>query len=797
MKKYVCIHGHFYQPPRENPWLEYIEAQESARPFHDWNERINFECYAPNRAARILNGDGAIRSIVNNYTHISFNFGPTLLSWIERHDQETYHAILEADRTSQSLFGGHGNAIAQAFNHTILPLDDPRDREIQILWGIRDFEARFGRKPEGMWLPETAVNTDTLKLLAAHGIRFTILAPRQAKAVKPAGHTSWQPVNEQTLDTSRAYRYHIPGTGQSIALFFYDGTIAREVAFEGLLHDGDKLADRLIGSLRGAGPQLAHIATDGESYGHHHKYGEMALARAISIIRTREDIHLTNYGQFLEQHPPEDEVQIHENSSWSCAHGVERWRADCGCHTGSHPDWHQRWRAPLRQALDRLRDRFYEIAEQKGKAYFKDLRQARIAYYDVIRDRSDTKVEHFLKNHYIGSSKDIPQALRLMEMLRYSMYMYTSCGWFFDEVSGIETSQILQYAGRAIQYAEHLTGTSLQNSFIKSLTKVPSNIFAHSAAHYTRYLMPNVIGFERVAMHYAALSLFRRPEPSMSLFVYRAHSEHFESMEGGLHKMCLGHVRLESTIIRQARHFTFAVIYLGQQNIIGGLAEAMPEKDYRQMRTDLTQAFGHPDLGRVFSLMNTYFEGARFSIWELFVDERQRILNEMLQESMDRSAKHLEEIYRDNYQLMAALHHADMHIPDAFLAAAEFVINRRLDNFLNEPKPDARRLEQIVEEKARWNLRLTNPEKLNLQAGELVFREVKKITLSHASSVQMRNLLRITALIEQLGLRPNLWKSQNLFYRMIQGLRKRHWDYHSIEWQQAFLQLGQYLRMEV
>ena len=347
VKKYVTIHGHFYQPPRENAWLETIEVQESAAPYHDWNERINEECYAPNATARVLTGRQLISKIKNNYAGISWNMGPTLLSWLQEHDEATYERLLQADRDSIDRFGGHGSALAQSYNHIIMPLANERDKQTQIRWGITDFEQRFGRKPEGMWLSETATDTATLEALVDNGIKFTILAPRQCKSVRHESSDDWHEVHGG-VDSRRAYRCPLP-SGRSIDLFFYNGDVSKAVAFEGLLNDGRSLADRLMNSLDvNDDVQIAQIATDGESYGHHHAKGEMALASCLGHIEDNPDFELTNYGQFLELHPPEWEARIHENSSWSCVHGVERWRSNCGCHTGGGPGWHQRWRAPLR-----------------------------------------------------------------------------------------------------------------------------------------------------------------------------------------------------------------------------------------------------------------------------------------------------------------------------------------------------------------------------------------------------------------------------------------------------------------
>jgi alpha-amylase/alpha-mannosidase (GH57 family) len=338
MERYVCIHGHFYQPPRENPWLEAIELQDSAYPYHDWNERITAECYGPNAVSRILDSQDRIVRIVNNYARISFNFGPTLLSWMERKAPEVYRAVLDADVESRARYGGHGSALAQGYNHIILPLASLRDKRTQVAWGVADFVHRFGRRPEGMWLPETAVDVESLELLAEHGIEFTVLAPRQARGVRKVGDTAWTDVSGSRVDPSMAYRIPLP-SGRSIAAFFYDGPISQGVAFEGLLHRGEQLAHRLLGAFAPARKhaQLAHIATDGETYGHHHRRGEMALAYALHYIETNKLATLTNYGQFLEKFPPTYEATVFDNSSWSCVHGVERWRSDCGCSTKNKP----------------------------------------------------------------------------------------------------------------------------------------------------------------------------------------------------------------------------------------------------------------------------------------------------------------------------------------------------------------------------------------------------------------------------------------------------------------------------
>ena len=395
--RYVVVHGHFYQPPRENPWLERIEAQESAWPKHDWNERVTDECYAPNAHARILGPRGRIEAITNNYARMSFNLGPTLLSWMEEARPDVYRAVLEADRDSASRFDGHGAAMGQVYNHMILPLANRRDKVTQVRWGVRDFTRRYGRPPEGMWLAETAVDTESLEVLAEHGILFTVLAPHQCARVKRPGG-AWEDVSGQRVDPRRPYVTELP-SGRSIALFFYDGPISRAVAFERLLDDGHRFAERLLGAfVRGSDePQVVHIATDGETYGHHHAYGEMALAVALARFEHEPDVRLATYGQLLELHPPTWEAEIVERTSWSCVHGVERWRADCGCNSGT--GWHQKWRAPLRTSLDWLRDALMPYYEREAAKLLVDPWEARDAYIDVVLERSADHADAFFEAH--------------------------------------------------------------------------------------------------------------------------------------------------------------------------------------------------------------------------------------------------------------------------------------------------------------------------------------------------------------------------------------------------------------
>jgi alpha-amylase/alpha-mannosidase (GH57 family) len=474
----LIIHGHFYQPPRENPWTGIVEVEPTAAPFHDWNERIHSECYQPN--SRALISDSSRELFVNNYANISFNFGPTLLSWLKSKHPDTYELILDADRQSARARGGHGNAIAQAYGHAILPLCNNRDRETQIHWGLADFRARFRREPEAMWLPETACNDEVMGALIDAGLRFVILAPHQALRVREIGDNGWREVNEHTIDTSVAYRYsHRDGSRRSLAVFFYDGPTSRAIAFEKLLRSSSDLVDKFEQAAQDR--EMLNIATDGETYGHHFKFGDICLAHALEIEAPARGFRATNYGEFLEHHPPVSEVEINngpdgEGTSWSCAHGVSRWIRDCGCHTGGEPGWTQLWRTPLRQALDLLRDENAMHFEATRGNLFIDPWQARDESIALILDQNHSR-EEFLRKHAGRwlSRDEQGRALTFLELQRMLLLMYTSCGWFFNDASGIETIQILKYAARATDLMTYLDLPAVRDRFVKILAQAKSN----------------------------------------------------------------------------------------------------------------------------------------------------------------------------------------------------------------------------------------------------------------------------------------------------------------------------------
>ncbi|HEV2829916.1 MAG TPA: DUF3536 domain-containing protein [Pyrinomonadaceae bacterium] len=506
----LIIHGHFYQPPRENPWTGVVDPEPGALPFHDWNERIHAECYQPNSAAHIVAANTGEERIINNYSQISFDFGPTLLSWLERNHAETYSRIIAADAESLLEHDGHGNAIAQAYNHAILPLSNERDRRTQVRWGTADFRYRFGREPESIWLPETACNDAVLDLLIEEGLKFVILAPQQARRIRsrtgiPAGpgptnskrqaaltgksilqrqtakSDDWQDVLSGAIDTSIAYSYfHRDDPTRSIAVFFYDQELAHGIAFEKALASSASLLDRFAKRAIGAGA-MVNVATDGESYGHHHKFGDLCLAYVVSGEAQARGFSLMNYGEYLARFPPQMEVEINngpagEGTSWSCVHGVSRWIRDCGCHTGGNPAWNQSWRGPLRTALDYLRDEAAGCFEQTRGELFTDPWAARDDAISLVLDQFKSR-EFFLRSHAPRelSSEEQRKALLFLELQRNTLLMYTSCGWFFSDISGIEPIQVLKYACRAIEIINELGLASARARFLEILSEARSN----------------------------------------------------------------------------------------------------------------------------------------------------------------------------------------------------------------------------------------------------------------------------------------------------------------------------------
>jgi alpha-amylase/alpha-mannosidase (GH57 family) len=768
MMRYVCVHGHFYQPPRENPSLEAIELQDSAYPYHDWNERITAECYAPNATPRILDSEQRIIKLVNNYGMMSFNFGPTLLSWLEAKAPRVYAALQEADKLSAHKFGGHGSAVAQAYNHMILPLANRRDKVTQVKWGIADFEYRFKRRPEGMWLPETAANTETLEVLAENGILYTIMAPRQAKRVRRKGGRSWKDVSGDRIDPSRAYLVNLPSK-KTISVFFYDGPISQGVAFEGLLNDGKRFADRLISGFSDARdwPQLSHIATDGESYGHHHRFGEMALTYALQRIENEKLAELTNYGQFLERYPPDHFVEIVENSSWSCVHGVERWRSNCGCNSGGHAGWNQEWRAPLRAALDWLRDTVNPLFEEKAAPLLKNPWDARDEYIRVILNRSDANVETFFSNHATHplSPEEQVTALKLLEMQRHALLMYTSCGWFFDELSGLETVQVIHYAGRAVELAKQFLGAEIEPQFLERLHQAKSNLPEHGdgAQIYEKWVKPAAVDIEKLAGHYAISSLFENYGEKTSIYCYDVDREQYSLEAEGKLRLAMGRARFSSEITRESATMSFGVLHLGDHNVTGGVRHADGPERYEELKARLIECFSKADTAAVIRILDEEFSEHSYSLSSLFRDEQRKIVGLILNDSLTSAAAAYRTIYENQAPLIRFLNSLNIPVPAAFKAAADVAINSQLRQAFERPDPDADNIQSYLKEAA------TSRVPLDTTTLEFTIRKrlEEQATRFAEHPDDMENVQRFRKQLELAQTLPfpvTLWEVQNISY---------------------------------
>jgi alpha-amylase/alpha-mannosidase (GH57 family) len=772
--RYVCVHGHFYQPPRENPSLEAIELQDSAYPYHDWNERINAECYAPNATSRILDGNNRIIELVNNYERISFNFGPTLLSWLAEKAPRTYEAIQQADRVNQDLFSGHGSAIAQAYNHMILPLANRRDKVTQVKWGLYDFQFRFGRAPEAMWLPETAVDMESLDVLTQHGLKYVILAPRQAKRVRRTNGRSWKDVTGARIDPSRAYLIRLPSR-KTIAAFFYDGPISQGVAFEGLLDDGKRFAERLASGFLAARtwPQLVHIATDGESYGHHHRYGEMALSYALHYLESNNIAELTNYGEFLQRYPPNHIVEVIENSSWSCIHGVERWRSNCGCNSGGHSGWNQSWRAPLRQALDWLRDRLAPLFEQKAAPLLKDPWRARDDYIRVILDRSTDTANAFFALHatHALSPDETATALKLLEMQRHALLMYTSCGWFFDELSGLETVQVIHYAGRAVQLAKEFAGEQIESGFVECLRLAKSNLPEHGdgAQIYEKWVKPAYVDMEKLAAHFAISSLFEDYGAQAKIYCYEVNRKDFSLDVEGKLRLAIGGADFSSQITRESARFDFAAAHLGEHNILGGVRPSNSEGQ-TGLRAVLSGAFSSADSTEVVRLLDQQFSKKTFSLRSLFRDEQRKIIDIILNDSLAATEAAERGLYENQAPLIRFLGSMNVPVPSALKSAAQVAINSQLRQAFQRSDWETNLIRSYIRE--------AQASQINLDSTTLEFAIRRRLEAdASAFAAQPHNPERLRLLRNHLDFAASLpfpivlWKIQNTCYAPIRELQ--------------------------
>ncbi len=780
MPTHLVVHGHFYQPPRENPWTGMVEREHGAHPFHDWNERIQAECYRPNGFARILDGFGRVERIVNNYAAINFNFGPTLLNWMVEHDPTTYQRMLEADRLGQTRFGGHGNAIAQGYNHAILPLCNERDRITQIRWGLADFHSRFARIPESLWLPETACNDAVLGSLIDAGLKYVILSPYQAERVRPIGEKEWHSVADGNVDGSRPYAYfHRDGSGRSIALFFYNGPLSRSIAFEGALYSSQVLLDR-IGKESGGAGHLVHVATDGETYGHHSHFGDRTLAYALEMEARARGVTLTNYGQYLEEHRPEYEAEVKagpngEGTSWSCVHGVGRWYRDCGCSTGAAEGWNQAWRTPLRQALDYLRDQAIVPVEESRGRFYGDPWAARDAYVGVVLTNGATRQDFLQREGVPGlNEQDQVRALTLMELQRHSMTMFTSCGWFFADISGLEAVQSMKYAGRVMDFLAELEQPSPRERFLEILAQARSNLpeQGNGADVFRRHVDPQRMTAKHFGAHFAITGLLDGEGEQIegSVGGYRFVRRDMHKQARARLTMATGRVHLEANATGGAQEFAYAALYIGGVDFYCVLR---PYGGTRRFKAAVERLWGQFATGSLLTLLRAAqdeFGPEEYDLQHVLPRGRQRILETVFADLIHRFDDQYSRLYEDNVGTMEQLQESGFQMPPELTAAAEFTLGWRLEQEVRKQHrsldPQAyRRAREIVEEAHQRGFAIQRPS-VSRTFEEMILEAVRRVA-QQADADVVAPALALLQLSRDLRMTPNLDQAQEAIYPVL------------------------------
>ncbi|CAN5422954.1 DUF3536 domain-containing protein [soil metagenome] len=772
----LVIHGHFYQPPRENPWTDTIDRQPGARPFDNWNERIHFECYRPNAFARIIDNYGRVERIINNYCNINFNFGPTLLAWLAQHHSETYRRILEADRDSVLHHHGHGNAIAQGYHHAILTLCSERDRRTEIRWGVADFRQRFGREPESLWLPETAADAATLDALIEEGMKYVILSPFQAERVRPVGVEVWQSMSDGQINTTIPYKYlHSDGQGGSLAVFFYDGHLAKDIAFDGALSSSFVLMDRIERAAQGKS-LLINVATDGESYGHHFHFGDRCLAYALTVEAKKRGFQVMNYGEFLTKHPPEMEVEIKRGpvgagTAWSCAHGVGRWSHDCSCHAGAPVGWNQQWRAPLRAALNFLRDEAARHFEQFGGDLFREPWRARDEYIELLVDERADREEFLLKQ----TGRRLPhaeqvRALTLLEMQRSSLLTYSSCGWFFNDISGIETVQVLKYAGRVLDFMDELRiEPSPLSGFLEILSAARSNNpqQGNGADIFLREVEGSRVTSRHVAASIAMASLVETSEVAGQIAGHRYELSDLQKQQHGRLTLATGRLGLQDLSTSARPAYAVASMHFGDVDFYCVLKEFTALASFRDATDKLWSHFRTASLPTMLRMMQEEFGPNDYGIEHLLPEGRQRIYEIVFGQMIERFSEQYEFLYEENRRKIEMLHQAGFELPTELRAAAEFTMSRRFEEELRrheqEQDPAAYREALIIaNEGKRLGYRLDQPGVVRR------FAETVTRAVSHALKLQraedFRAAVGLITLINTLGLNVKFERAQEEIY---------------------------------
>jgi alpha-amylase/alpha-mannosidase (GH57 family) len=791
---YLTIHGHFYQPPRENPWTEEIDREPTAEPYHDWNERINEECYRANAFARILSEDGRVVDILNNYAYLSFNFGPTLLSWIRAHAPDVYERIRQGDAAGYERTG-HGNAIAQVYNHIILPLANRRDKVTQVRWGLADFRYHFRREAEAMWLAETAVDYETLEVLAEARMRYVILSPNQARRIRPLEQRAgpWLDVSGGNIDPSRAYLCQLP-SGRSIAVFFYDGPLSHLTGYGDLLSNSQRLMSSLAAAAddRRPHPQLLHIAVDGETFGHHKKQAELTLIYAFTTEAYQRGFTVTNYAAYLDVAPPSWEVEITPNTAWSCAHGLGRWSQNCGCRADGPAQWHQRWRAPLRAALDHLRDQLATLYEREALALgLKDPWQARDAYGEVLSDRTPERTDAFLRaqtGHKQLSETERERTLTLLEMQRQAMLMYTSCGWFFSEISGLESVQVLKYAAHAIDLASSFEANGLTRELLADLGKAESNVaeYGTGAGVYQRLVLPATIGPEKVAASYAINALIKPFPVRHHRHAYQIEQVESHTRQLGDYRLISGYVTLVSDFTSARSNWMYAAVHLGGYNFAASVAQCDELAGCDELNVKFRAAVRvAKDQTEFIRALQSTVSQRLYGLGELPPSDRRRVLKHLEDEVLRGLSRSYEQIYAEHMGTISALLEAHMSVPPELRLAAEYTLSHRLQTgaarlAYNPDDKATAELAQVIDLARRHGLRLERgPAVQTLE--QAVIEQVQALVAETPDSDERRleRYARINAFLaatERLGfdIRPPRAQAMYLEYlRKVMGQQKQ------------------------
>jgi (1->4)-alpha-D-glucan 1-alpha-D-glucosylmutase len=768
MSRYLCIHGHFHQPTRDDPWLDRIVLQDSAYPHHDWTERVAAQCYAPNAFARILDDSGAIARIVNNYARISFDFAPMLLRWLEEHAPETYEAILAADAQARDRFSGHGSALVTPYSHVVMPLATPHDKRTQLAWAVTDFEKRFGRAPEGAWLPELAVDMDSLEALADYGLSFTLLASAQALGVRPASGGDWIDVSSERIDPRIPYAISLP-SGRSMSVFFLDDALSTSIAFEQLLHDGARFRDRLLEGFDGReGPALVHAATDGEVYGHHHRSGEMALAFALERIDQDARVRLTNYGEYLASFPPGVEVEIAEGTCWSCADGLGSWagkgdRRIAGCSPGS-----RRRRGPLRVAMDALHDRMSVLFEDRAGRLFHDPWRARDRYVDLIIDRADQARAAFFASEARKelSYPDRVCALQLLEAQRHAILMFTSCGWLVDDPSSLEAAQLMNHAARAMQLMRKAVGVDLEEDFLGRLREAHGDAAskADGASIYAARIRPATLELGDVAAHYAIMSLLARHPVAHSTCCYDVWPRDLRRHRGGNAVVIVGRATFLSRLTAESSDLAFAAMHFGHQHVNAGVREVPAESSWDELLESFDAAAATGDTARILRALDAWFEKLPLSISSLFLDERRTFLDEVLHGALAEDEAQLRQVYDRRAPLMRALSSMSAPLPPVLKAASEFVIHANLRKELSRATTRADTVRGILEEAKRWEVDL-DPSALGLAWEKNALGCLERLRADPLDAERLADVANVVEVLAVLPFDTSLFRVQNLFHR--------------------------------